>query len=334
MKRIFLGLFFIIIGIESIYCLPNDSIAALISINNPNTSSKLISEPKGKPKELYKPSIEDGTIWRVNSDIKPLRLSVVLGGIIVADAIGYKRLTDTWYKTETSSFHFHYGPRDIKEYKQMDKIGHVMDSYYISHLTSKIYRWAGVSAKSSIWFGSLTGFLWMLQIEISDAFFEAWGFSYYDFAANVIGSGYSALQQFHPYPLKGIRFKFSLWPSQAYKQGLYSEVSNSLIDDYEGFTWWLAFNIHDIIPSGWRRSYPGWLSPWGLAVGHSIQNLGVEGVFGGQREVFIGLDFDLTKIYKGDSHLLKFLLDELNFIRLPLPAVRLTPSGIWYGFYF
>jgi len=330
-KYLFLLLILIITGMEDIYCSAIDSIAALSSLN---TSSKSQPEPKSKPIELHTPSIDDGTIWRVNSDLKPFRLSAVFGAIIIADAIGFKKLSDTWYKTETTSFHFHHGPRDIREYKQMDKIGHVLDSYYISHLTSKIYRWAGVSAKKSILFGSLTGFLWMLQIEISDGFFEAWGFSYYDFTANIIGSGYSALQQFHPYPFKGIRFKVSLWPSQAYRRGLYSDVSNSIVDDYEGFTWWLAFNIHDIVPLGWQKSYPSWLSPWGFAVGHSIQNLGIEGVFGGQREVFIGLDFDLTKVYKGDSYLLKFLLDEFNFIRLPLPAIRLTPSGVWYGFYF
>ena len=44
---------------------------------------------------------------------------------------------------------------------------------------------------------------------------------------------------------------------------------------------------------------------------------------------------NLRKIPMGnDAGILKFLKSELNFIRIPLPAVRITPSGIWYGLYF
>jgi len=285
--------------------------------------------------ELYEPSLDDGTIWRKSDRLKAGRLAVFFVGFAIGDAIGFKKISELQYTTETSSFHFHEWSRDIREYKQMDKIGHVVESYYMSHLASKLFRWSGFSAKKSIWYGSLTGMIWMLQIEITDGFFKAWGFSYIDLAANIIGSGYSALQQLYPNQLKGIRFKFSFWPSDAYKKGLYSTVSKSILDDYEGFTWWLAFNIYDVIPKTWKRRYPGWLSPFGVAVGQSIQNLGVEGVFGGQRQVYIGLDFDITKIPTGDSKLLKFIKDELNFVRLPLPAVRLTPGGsVWYGIYF
>ncbi|NIR68097.1 MAG: DUF2279 domain-containing protein, partial [Aliifodinibius sp.] len=205
--------------------------------------------------------------------------------------------------------------------------------YHMSYLASKAYRWTGLSAKKSIFWGSMTGFLWMLQIEITDGFFKAWGFSYLDFTANIIGVTYSALQQMHPNTLKGIRFKFSFWPSEAYKNKEYSTVSQSILDDYEGFTWWLAFNFYDLMPQKWKQSYPGWLSPFGLAIGHGVEDI-AQSVFRGKRELFIGLDFDITKIPTGDSNFLKFLKDELNFVRLPLPAVRLTPSGIWYGFYF
>jgi hypothetical protein len=257
----------------------------------------------------------------------------MVGGFAVFGAFGFAKIADLQYNTQTTTFHFHEGSRDIREYKQMDKIAHVFESYYISHLSSKIYRWGGFSAPTSIWLGSLTGFVFMMQIEITDGFYKAWGFSYYDLMANIIGSGYSALQQFYPETLKGIRFKLSYSRTEAYKRGLYSSVSKSWMDDYEGFTWWMTFNIYDIVPRRWRDSYPGWLAPWGIAIGHGVKDIAAD-IFNGRRELFIGLDFDITKIPMGRSNLAKFIMDELNAVRLPLPAVRVSPTTVWFGFYF
>lgn len=286
-----------------------------------------------KENDIYEPNLDDGTPWTRSTHLKKTRLSVLLGGFAIGDAIGFAKIADMQYNTETSSFHFHEWSRDIREYKQMDKIGHVVEAYHMSYLSSKIYRWSGLSAKKSIWFGSATGLFWMTQIEVTDGFFKAWGFSYLDYTANIVGAGYSALQQLYPEQLKGIRFKFSFWPSDAYKNDEYSTVSKSILDDYEGFTWWLAFNFHDIMPGRWRKDYPRWLSPFGLAIGQGVQNIATD-VFNGQREIFIGLDFDVTKIPTGDSDFLKFLKDEVNFIRLPLPTVRITPRAVFYGIYF
>ncbi len=35
-----------------------------------------------------------------------------------------------------------------------------------------------------------------------------------------------------------------------------------------------------------------------------------------------------------DIGIIRFLKTELNIIRLPLPAVKITPNGVWYGLYF
>jgi hypothetical protein len=283
--------------------------------------------------ERYYPYLDDGTTWRKTTQLKSWRLGVIVGGFLIFDAAGYAKISQLQYDTKTTSFHFHEGSRDIREYKQIDKVGHFVEAYYMSHLTSKIYRWAGLSAPSSIWFGSLTGFLWMLQIEITDGFYEAWGFSYYDLLMNVLGCGYSALQQFYPEQLRGIRFKVSYAPSTAYKNGLYPPYSNSILDDYEGINFWMTFNIYDLVPRDWRRTYPGWLAPWGVSLGYGVEGI-AQDVFGGQREFLIGLDIDLNKIPTGENKFVKFWKDEFNFIRLPLPAVRVSPTTIWFGFYF
>jgi hypothetical protein len=292
-----------------------------------------VLSPTPPSNDIYEPRLDDGTPWTHTTNIKPLRLGVLVAGFAIGDAVGFSRIADLQYNTETSSFHFHEFRRDIREYKQMDKIGHFVEAYFMSYLASKIYRWGGLSAKKSILFGSLTGLLWMTQIEVTDGFFKAWGFSYIDYTMNILGAGYSALQQLYPDHLKAYRFKVSYRPSQAYLNKEYSTVSQSLLDDYEGFTWWFAVNIHDALPRSWRKSYPGWLSPWGLSIGHGVQNIAKD-VFGGQREIYIGLDFDITKIPTGDSNFLKVAKDILNFVRLPLPAVRITPDFVVYGFYF
>lgn len=305
----------------------------LQSENSQLDSSRVQPADSSYHPDQYFPYLDDGTPWRHTSDVKWGRLSVIVAGFVVSDAIGFQKLSTFWYKTERTTFHFHEVKRDIREYKQMDKIAHFIDSYYFSRLASKIYRWGGLSVPKSVLWGSITGSVWMLQIEIVDGFFKRWGFSQLDFMMNIMGSSYSALQQLYPEQLKGIRFKVSYYPSEAYLKKQTSEVSQTIADDYEGYTFWLALNFYDLFPRNWKQSYPGWLAPWGIAVGYGAQNIAND-VFNGQREIYFGLDIDLNKIPTGQNNFVKFMKDEFNMLRLPLPAVRISPTTIWFGFYF
>jgi len=298
------------------------------STNQHESSRNVLSE-----NNIYHPSIDDGTVWRVHSDINKTRLYGFFGTLAVFDIVGYFRLKELQYDAPTSNFHFTDFSDDLRKNKQMDKYGHIFDGYFSSHFASKAYRWSGLSAKKSIIYGSVTGWLLFLQVEMADAFFDAWGFSTGDLIGNTIGVGFSALQQLYPKPLQGVRLKISYQPSEAHKQGLYSAVSSSKLDDYEGRTHWLSFTIYDFLPEKWQSGYPGWLKPLALTVGQSVNGIALD-VWGGEREIFIGLDIDLNKIPTGRNSFLKILKDELNLIRLPLPAVRMTPRGTWYGFYF
>lgn len=294
------------------------------------------ASPQTFSTKLQKPAyylIDDGTPIRSVNQIKPHRLYGFLGTLIVFDLYSLNRLRKTWYSQPIGHFHFIEFEPDWRARKQSDKMGHMMHAYFATHVASKAYRWAGLSTKKSIWYGALTSWIWIAQIELIDAFFEAWGFSVQDLAFNTFGVAYATMQQLHPDKLGGIRLKISYHSSEAYKNKLYSETNLSHIDDYEGITWWLAVNIHDVMPGSVKEKYPGWLAPWGIAVGHSVENI-AQNIYGGQRQVYIGLDFDLTKIPTGDSKTLKFVKDMLNFVRMPLPAVRLSDGTVWYGFYF
>jgi hypothetical protein len=276
----------------------------------------------------------DGTYWREKPDLDYGRLFTVFGGILTVDMIAYMYQREIWYREETTVFHSLDFSNDMKKWQYMDKIGHFMDAYFVSDLTSKLYRWSGLSGNSSVWYGALTGWLWTLQIEISDGFMAEWGFSWGDLLANTLGAGFFVLQQFNYDLLGGIHPKISWHKSDAWKQNRYYRDPGGLIEDYEGMTFWLTVNFHHYVPDKWKEDYPKWLAPLGVAFGYGAK--GIAGnPWGGRNELFVGMDIDLRKIpFLDDWDLFRFVKSELNFIRLPLPTIRISQSRVWYGFHF
>jgi hypothetical protein len=279
--------------------------------------------------------LADGTYWKTNSDINSLRLGSIIGAMAAVDFIAYMYQREVWYTEETTVFHTLDFSNDWQKWQQMDKIGHFTDAYFTSDLSGKLYRWAGISGETSVWLGAATGWFWMLQIEVSDGFMAGWGFSWGDMLTNTLGSGFYVLQQFNYDLLGGIQPKFSYHKSDAWKEMRYYRDPKALIEDYEGMTFWFAVNPHHYFPDEWKNDYPDWLAPLGIAVGQSCKNI-ASNPWGGYSEYFIGLDIDIRKIPIGDdSPFVRFLKSELNFIRLPLPAVRFNKHGeTWFGFYF
>jgi hypothetical protein len=304
-----------------------------------NTSSsyminKLVKEGSVSSLRNINYPLEDGTTWRNNDSIIGIRLYSMLSGVALCDIYGYKRLKELWYDWSTTSFHSINLNDDFEKYKWMDKMGHFLHAYFASSLFSRGYRWTGFTGENSVWYGALSGWLWMLQIEIADGFFREWGFSWGDLLANTAGSGFSLFQQLYPDALGGIQPKISYRKSDALKERRYNNNAKSIIDDYEGMTFWLAVNVHHYLPENIQEECPGWLAPLGIAIGHSAKGI-ANSPQGGVREIFLGLDYDLRKIPIGDeSEIIRFLKSELNIFRLPLPAIKLTPNGIWYGLYF
>ena len=276
----------------------------------------------------------DGTYWRDKSELNYGKLFTSFGAIAAADLIAYQYASKVWYKDETTGFHTLDFNKDMKKWQYMDKVGHFTTTYFVSDLTSKLYRWSGISGKNSVWYGALTGWLWMLQIEISDGFMKNWGFSWGDLLANTIGAGYFVLQQFNYELLGGITPKFSYKVSDAQKNGEYAIPPESFIQDYEGMTFWLTVNFHHYVPEKWKEGFPAWLAPLGIAFGYSAKDV-AGNLWTGRKEFFIGMDIDIRKIpFLDDWNLFRFIKSELNFIRLPLPTIRISQSGVWYGFYF
>jgi len=281
--------------------------------------------------EKYLP---DGTYWKTNPDINYLRLSMLFASMTTVDLIAYFYQRKVWRQNETTVFHTLEFYDDWNKNQQMDKFGHFTDAYFTSDLAAKLYRWSGVSGESSVWYGALTGFVWMLQIEVSDGFMKNWGYSWGDMVANIAGTGFYVLQQFNYDLLGGIHPKFSYHKSEAWSNGVYYTDPGAFFEDYEGMTFWLAVNPHHYFPESWKKDYPEWLAPLGIAFGVGAQGIG-SNLWGGYKEYYVGLDIDVTKLpILDDTPFLKFLKSEINFIHLPMPVVRISKDGTWVGFHF
>lgn len=295
----------------------------------------LLAQTDSSIVEVY-PKLNDGTVWRQHSDVNSGRLIIATGGIIVLDILGIMKLKETWYNDERGKFHAVPWDSDILRWQQMDKLGHCVHTAFASDFFSKVYRWSGFSAHKSIWMGSLTGWFWMLQMEIADGFFVRWGFSYGDLIGNTAGATFSALRQYFPVQLGGLRFKVSYHTSIAYRQKQYYNPEITKIDDYEGITFWFTANLYDMLPTPWQKGYPGILKPFGLAIGHTAKGV-ARNSLGGRREILLSIDIDITKIPLGpldDFPIVRFIKDELNFLKIPMPTIRISGDRVLYGVYF
>jgi Predicted periplasmic lipoprotein (DUF2279) len=276
----------------------------------------------------------DGTYWKEQSDVNFSRLVPLLSTMLTVNFAIYQYQRGVWDQNVTTGLHSINWWIDVHNYQRMDKIGHFTDAYFVSDLTSKLYRWAGVSGESSIWYGALTGWMWMFEIEVSDGFFADWGFSWLDLSANTLGAGFFVLQKFFPEVLGGLHPKISYMVSDAWRNKLYTKNPKSFIDDYEGMTFWMTINPYHYFPDSWKKDYPKWLAPLGIAVGYGAEGIAQRPQYG-RPQWYFGFDLDIRQIdFGNESGFFKFLKSELNFIRLPLPTVRITPSGVWYGLYF
>lgn len=252
-------------------------------------------------------------------------------------------LNKAWYADfPRSSFHFY---NDIKEWQQVDKVGHAWSAYWGAQLSSSMFRWAGVSQKKSALYGAGMGIAYVGVIEILDGFSKEWGFSVGDIGANTAGALLFATQEY-AWQEQRIQFKFSssFWkkyPTVAEQNRAHNLYGNSpfekILKDYNHQTYWLSVN-----PWSFKKEskFPKWLN---IAVGY-----GADGMYGGYenygidkitnlpfdfsstprvRQYYLSPDIDLSKI-EIRGHKFK-LLKALNVLKIkfPMPTLELNSLG-------
>jgi hypothetical protein len=248
-------------------------------------------------------------------------------------------LNALWYRDyPRSGFHSF---DDSGEWLQMDKAGHGMASYYLGLVGYESLRYAGVKKGPALLWGGGTGFLYLTGIEILDGFSTEWGFSWSDELANLTGAAAFIAQQ-AAWDDQRIKLKFSFQPSEyaALRPALFgSDFSAQMLKDYNGQTYWASVNIYSFINSSSR--FPKWLN---VAVGYGIdgviygeaedQNELEWGSYSRQRQVYLSLDVDLTRI-ETKSKFLRTVTKTIGFIKFPAPTISLTGkqvNGHWLHF--
>lgn len=250
-------------------------------------------------------------------------------------------LNYAWYKDyQGDGFHLF---DDSKEWLQVDKFGHATTTYYIGKVGYDMLRWSGVSEKKSILYGGSLGFFYMSAIEIFDGYSSGWGFSWSDMAANVLGSGlFMGQQALWGEQRMSMKYSFHTTQYAQYRPNILGRtISEQMVKDYNGHTYWLSVNVNSFLKSSSR--FPKWIN---LALGY-----GAEGMLGGfenpseidgvplpyfdrYRQYYFSLDVDLSRI-PTHSKFLRSVLNVLSFIKIPMPTVEFSKKGIeFYPLYF
>lgn len=259
---------------------------------------------------------------------KPRRNAVVIteATLGVTTLVGLNQL---WYSDyDQSKFHT---INDNGEWMQMDKLGHVLTSYYVGRVGADVLNWSGVSEKDQLIYGATLGLTFLTVVEVFDGYSEEWGFSWGDMASNVAGTGLYVGQEL-------------LWNEQrmtlkySFHQTKYADLRperlgenflEQTLKDYNGQTYWLSANIHSFFK---KSKVPKWLN---VAVGY-----GAEGMLTGNdesdsldfpnqdriRQYYLSLDIDLSRI-KTNSRVLKSILGVINFIKIPAPTFEINSKG-------
>ena len=237
-------------------------------------------------------------------------------------------LDKLWYSDyPRTSFHF---KNDNNQWKQMDKMGHIMTSYYLGKVGMEVLDWSGVSKKNQLIYGATFGFTFLSAVEILDGFSKKWGASWGDILANASGTGLLIGQELL-WEEQRIILKYSFSQTNYAKQRpnvLGENFIQQALKDYNGQTYWLSANIWSFNK---ESNFPKWLN---LALGY-----GADGMLYGEnntsnqflqnpyRQFYLSFDIDLTKI-KTNSKFLKTLFTTINFIKIPAPALEYnTKSG-------
>jgi hypothetical protein len=272
--------------------------------------------------------------------VKSKRFAIVTAGNVLFYTGSYIALNRAWYADyERAGFHFF---NDNPEWNQADKLGHVWSTYHVSRLSARLWKWTGLKHSDAAIIGGISGMVYQSIIEFQDAYSVAWGFSWGDVGANVVGAGLFVLQDigwkdqrlivkmgYHPYT-----YSPSLMNRRNDLFG--NTIAERILKDYNSQTYWLSANLSSFLQN---ENIPSWLN---VAFGYSA-----DGMFGGRdnywvnddgqvydfrnvtraRRFYLSPDIDLSRL-KVKSKALKSILNVVNSLRIPLPALQVSTEGI------
>jgi len=270
------------------------------------------------------------------------RLRLFVGASALAYTGTMIGLNYLWYADfPRSGFHFF---DDSGEWLQVDKMGHTVTPYLEAYYIMNILRWSGVKHQPAAIYAGITAFMLQNSIEVFDGFSAEWGASITDIAANFAGAAMMTSQELI-WGEQRIRLKvmphFVSYPEGELRDRAEQLFGSSLIvrllKDYNSLNTWLSINPASFAPG--HRILP-WLNiaigygAGGMYGGYSNQWTDKNGIYHDRSDIvryrryFLSLDIDFSRI-PSRSPYIRTLLDALNIIKIPAPALEYNSKGEW-----
>ena len=221
----------------------------------------------------------------------------------------------------------------MREWLQMDKVGHAATAYSMSRGGYELMRWSGVNEQASILTGGLLALLFQTTLEVYDGHAEGWGFSKGDMLANVAGTALFMGQQYGTgQQVVSMKYGFRKTIFPPYRPNLLGKTTGQqMLKDYNGQQYWLSVNLASVLPVGER--FPRWLnldvgySGSGMIGGHEnppvVDANGKEVKFTRYRQFFISPDADLSRIGTFSPSLQRFI-GTAQFFKIPAPSLEFS----------
>jgi uncharacterized protein YfiM (DUF2279 family) len=286
---------------------------------------------------LLSSNIVGQSLFDYSDTLDKKRRNIVWGTEIVGATSSIALLNAVWYKDYPRSPLHSFN--DNKEWLMMDKVGHMMTSYYVGLAGIETMKWSGMTSKKSALIGGSLGLIYLTGVEVLDGTSAGWGFSWGDMAANTSGFILAGGQEL-------------LWQKQKIKLRVSAHLTNyasfrpnvlgssnieRLLKDYNGQTYWLSANLKSLFFES-NEKFPGWLN---IAFGYGaeqmisgsedsdfcITNPDLCGSFQRYPQSFLSLDIDLTQI-KWKRKVFKTLFGSIGWIKFPAPTLELSRGKI------
>lgn len=271
------------------------------------------------------------------------RVALLAAGGSAAHWLGFRYFDRAWYQGQRRDSIRWLHDWSGETYVHMDKGGHFLGGMYLSHSLGEAYRWTGAGARAAALLGALTSWGLLFEVEMRDAYYDAWGFSVPDFVANSLGATVPLVHALLP-ATRCVAFKFSWWPSPLYRDydarlAAGRPRTQYAIDDYEGMTFWATLGVDEVL-----RGRARWPDGLGLAVGvgatgmhgANVKSRGPEREYperpDARPEVFLALDYDARHL-PGRGWLWDGLKAQLSWLHFPAPALRVYPTPHLYLLY-
>jgi hypothetical protein len=266
------------------------------------------------------------------NNINSSRLILTSSSAVAVLGGSYAYIQNSWWSEQSSSFHFDDGS-DLRYAKNIDKGGHFFGGVLVADIFQSSLKWSGVSEKKSFLYGAAMGSFIQLSIEMKDAYAPLWGFSIWDFGAGSVGAFVPYFERYSPLG-QFVDFKFSYYK----RSNLYWDLGKEQKPEAPPFKY--AYQDDYINQTYWVSFYPFKKNniDLGIAIGFGLDDSQylneTKTKVGGQNEIYIALDYDMLQVLKKwNTPFAKKFKHWLNYIKLPAPTIRITPTAEFYPFF-